>query len=146
MRAISVRLNVPAPDQVLADEAVIVTSAPPQPAPLPSSVIVPAFETFPESVILPVPVFVQVPPPPTVTAPVARLYVAPCEKVPVVRLKAPEMVRLAPAVMVLLPILTVKLSKAEVVLSVPPPPWIVIVPPLEDTPAPIEIVPEASAS
>ena len=79
----SQRLKVPAPDHVLWAEVEDVRTMVSDPAvpqelcPEVSRVMVPALATLPERVTLPVPVLVQTPPAPTVTAPEVRLNVAP---------------------------------------------------------------------
>ena len=71
----SLRVKVPELVQVLTEVLLDETAifVPPHPAPLPSIVIVPEFETLPERVTVPEPVSVQVPEAPTVTVPEVRL-------------------------------------------------------------------------
>ena len=75
----SFNVKLPAPDQVLcaAADEVRMIFVPPHPAPLPSKVIVPAFETLPERVTLPVPMLVQLLSAAIVTAPEVKLKEAP---------------------------------------------------------------------
>ena len=76
----SLKIKDPAPVQVLwtePEDVSVISFVPPHPEPLPSRVMVPPFETFPERVISPAPVFVQTPLPPTVMAPLVSFVSVP---------------------------------------------------------------------